>query len=359
MATTKINLNIQSDKVLSQPTVQDRVACKDAGSVNTLFIDFDEPAGADRTINFADPGADDAVAYLDASQVFQNKQISTVPVALNDITNKTYVDGAVSAATPDATAGSGGAVKGIVTFDSDKGLDVVAGIAEVKVDGVSITFDGFGQLQGGAAPPTATAAPGGGTIGKVGFDSLKGLDVVAGIAEVKVDATTIGFTGGGNLEVLTAPGITIRSEYLSDGSFGNIVGAGVTGDIQYFNAGDFETFYKKAATVGAGSIHLSFQGRLGAEQTTIQEIRYFVKGTAATSYTLKVYVEGFGLALTVGPAAPPLGSTEVVKTAADLEGATPGSSVPGGSKRFAVLFETTFSGAAQDIYISRPFTRVG
>lgn len=41
---------------------------------------------------------------------------------------------------PDATSGSGGAVKGKVTFDSDKGLLVVAGVAEARIDAVTLDF---------------------------------------------------------------------------------------------------------------------------------------------------------------------------------------------------------------------------
>lgn len=39
-----------------------------------------------------------------------------------------------------ATAGSGGAVEGIVTADTDKGLDIVAGVMEVKVDDSTTQF---------------------------------------------------------------------------------------------------------------------------------------------------------------------------------------------------------------------------
>lgn len=49
-------------------------------------------------------------------------------------------------AIPDATSASGGGVKGKVTFDSDKGLSVTAGVAEVKVDDTGIQFDGSGNL---------------------------------------------------------------------------------------------------------------------------------------------------------------------------------------------------------------------
>ena len=44
-------------------------------------------------------------------------------------------------AIPDATSGSGGGTKGKVTFDSDKGLSVTSGIAEVKIDDTPDTLD--------------------------------------------------------------------------------------------------------------------------------------------------------------------------------------------------------------------------
>jgi len=110
---------------------------------------------------------------------------STAPFAGVDVTNKTYVDAAVAAATiPDATSANGGGVKGKATFDDLKGLHVTAGIAEVKIDGSTVTFNGSGQLQSAASTPTATSAPGGGTQGKVTADENKGLKIVAGIMEV-------------------------------------------------------------------------------------------------------------------------------------------------------------------------------
>lgn len=353
MAVTRADLDLQSDRTLTQPILRTRMRCIDSGSTNSLYIDFDEPAGADRTVNFEDPGADDTVTYLNKLQVFQNKQITTAATNPNDIPNKNYVDGAISTALTDATAGSGGGVKGIVTFDSDQGLDVTAGVAKVKVDGVSIYINGFGEIEGGSAPPIATSAPGGGTLGKVTFDSDKGLSVTAGVAEVKVDGTTVSLNGSGQLEIPASAGISVRSEYLNDGSFGNISGVGISGDIEFFNATDFETYYKMSAAVGVGVIHLSFQGRLGTEQTVIREIRHFVKGAAPAGYTMKVYVEGTGLALTYAGPAPGGTPSEVVKTNVDLSSAT-----PSGSKRFAVVFEVSFSGAGQNIYFSRPFVRV-
>lgn len=47
---------------------------------------------------------------------------------------------------PFATAASGGGTKGIWTADSDKGLNIVAGVGAVKVDDDGIQFDGSGNV---------------------------------------------------------------------------------------------------------------------------------------------------------------------------------------------------------------------
>lgn len=47
---------------------------------------------------------------------------------------------------PSATSGSGGAIQGKVTADSDLGLSISAGVLSVKVDGTTVGFDGSGQL---------------------------------------------------------------------------------------------------------------------------------------------------------------------------------------------------------------------
>lgn len=158
---------------------------------------------------------------------------TSAPSVPSDVPNKQYVDTAIATATPDATAASGGGVKGIVTFDSDKGLDVASGVAEakvngtagmgvdasglkVKVDGSTITFDGSGQIQS-ASVVDATSAPGGGTKGKVTADENKGLKILTGIMEVfpntnrglanaatglevKVDGVSVTFDGSGRLQ---------------------------------------------------------------------------------------------------------------------------------------------------------------
>ena len=690
MATTKQNLDIQSDKVLTEPIVQTRMRMQDLGAAQTLFVDWDEPAGADRTVNFSDPGADDSVAYLDKAQVFQNKQISTTPTAANDITNKDYVDTQVAAGTPTATSAPGGGTEGKLTVDEDKGLLIAGGIAEVLVDGVTITFNGFGQLVGSAAIVDATAGSGGATKGKVTADSDKGLDIVSGVLEVKVDGVSVGLnlsgeletlgggggsgptgtvsnqpqftenitgitapnnstTGGGDISTLEFPAnvitgtrfslgipedyfdgplvvsvvhqmtgadpagsieittqakivdvsagiidsisypqtqapltvptttdverrnilsiaegdfakgdtiqvlvkrigndvgdtnnedwavlafsfsynaiingrvatvaskffenaagetattpdtisggditveefptavdtglkfefiipehwdevsdadirlnytmsasdptgdvrletrakiarvvggtvdtiapitfdftpgagdstvpkqstaiisvpassfsrgdaftvvvarrgtdildthtadlqlicamvtlgtvsslgvnaVTIREEFLNQGVFGNAIGAGVNGDTDYADlGGDFETYDRMEATVGAGSLDLAYQGRIGTLATSISRISFFLKGTPAATYTLEIHAEGTGVVHTTGPSPVPASSTEIIRTNLDL------SAQPAGAGRFFVVVKAVFSGAAQNVLVSRPFVRM-
>ena len=203
MGTTKQNLDIQSDKVLTEPIVQTRINARDLGATQSLFLDWDEPAGADRSVNFEDPGADDTVVYKNAAQILQNKQITTPAALGNDITNKTYVDAAVVAgAPPTSTAAAGGGVEGTATYDSMKGLNVVGNVTEIKVDGVTVTFNGSGELVGSAAIADATAGSGGGTKGKVTADSDKGVDIVSGVLEIKVDGISVGINLSGDLETL-------------------------------------------------------------------------------------------------------------------------------------------------------------
>jgi len=108
-----------------------------------------------------------------------------------------------------ATSGSGGGVVGQSTFDSDKGLLVTAGVAEVRVDGTTIDFvAGELSLLGGAIP-LATSGSGGATEGKLTADSDKGLLITGGptnaVLEAKVDNTSIAFNLSGELSATGAP----------------------------------------------------------------------------------------------------------------------------------------------------------
>lgn len=61
-----------------------------------------------------------------------------------------------------ATSASGGGVIGQATYDSDKGLAVSAGVARVKVDGTTVSFDLSGSLSaaGAVMAPTGTVSQG-------------------------------------------------------------------------------------------------------------------------------------------------------------------------------------------------------
>jgi len=177
------------------------------------------------------------------------KQPDAAPSAGDDVASKDYVDTTVAAVSiPDATAGSGGAVKGKVSADTDLGLDITAGVLatklstnegvefngtgairaklepgavgtgglefgagggiQPKIDGVSIIRDGAGVLQATAVSPAdATSGAGGATKGVATFDSNKGLEVTAGaIAAIKVDNSTMQFNGSGELESIGGGG---------------------------------------------------------------------------------------------------------------------------------------------------------
>ncbi|MGA0270486.1 MAG: hypothetical protein ACO3ME_09335, partial [Ilumatobacteraceae bacterium] len=160
-----------------------------------------------------------------------------------------------------------------------------------------------------------------------------------------------GMTTFGTVSSLGINAVTITESYLNQGSFGNAMGAGINGDSDYFDLVEFETYDRLEATVGAGSIDVAYQGRLGDLNTMIKRISTFIKGTATASYTMEVYAEGTGLVYTSGAQVPPGTQTEIVLTDVDL------SAQPMTSKRFAVLFKLTSSGAAEEFLVSRPFVR--
>jgi len=251
MANTKGNLDLQSDKVLTNPRFQTVVDLKDASAANTLKLDWDEPAGTNRTINLEDPGANDTIAYLNKAQTFLNKSTTTVPTLGPHLVNKTYVDAAVAGGVPDATSAPGaGGTKGKWAADSLKGLQIVAGIGEVKIDGVTITFNGSGQLVGSASVVDGTSGPGGATKGKLTADSNLGLQVTAGVLEVKIDPGTLAFNGFGELQVIGGGGGPTGTVSLKTGFAENIVavtppGNGTTA------AGDISTLdYPDGSTTG-------------------------------------------------------------------------------------------------------------
>ena len=209
MATTELNLDIQSDKEITSPRFKVDFTLRDDTAIRATTVEWVEPVGANRIITIPDPTVDTEVVLADTPQVLSNKEYSGPTINPTDMVNKGYVD--LVAGGVDATAGPGGGVKGNATFDSSLGLDITGGasaIASVKVDGSTITFNGSGQLQSSGGT-TATSAPAGGTQGKLTMDENLGLQIVAGIARVKIDGSSILFNGSGQLQSAGAGGATV------------------------------------------------------------------------------------------------------------------------------------------------------
>jgi hypothetical protein len=109
------------------------------------------------------------------------------PIVGDDVANKDYVDTAIAGVVVN-DAGSGpdpaGGTKGIVTLNSDKGLDVgLAGVAEAKVSNPEgLEFNGTGEM-------------------RVKVDTSQGSEYSAGGAVIpRVDGVTISLNGLGELE---------------------------------------------------------------------------------------------------------------------------------------------------------------
>jgi len=84
-----------------------------------------------------------------------------------------------SGSLPDATSASGGGIKGKVTFDSDKGLSVSSGVAEVLVDDSSIGFSGGNLI---VKPTGVTNAMLAGSIEDSKLNTITTADKVSGSA---------------------------------------------------------------------------------------------------------------------------------------------------------------------------------
>lgn len=203
MPTTRANLDLQTDlKQPNVPGVGDDVTNKD-------YVDTAVSGAAPNATSAPGGGVvgkatfDEDFGLLIAPGVIARVKVDGLTIGFNGTGFLQTLGGAV----PDATSGSGGAIKGKVTFDSDKGLLVTAGVAEIKIDGTTVTFDGLGQLQ--ATVVDATSGSGGAVKGKVTFDSDQGLAVTAGVARVKVDGATVTFNPSGELEVVGGGGGSI------------------------------------------------------------------------------------------------------------------------------------------------------
>lgn len=86
MAETRAILRLQSDQVLEDPEIQGSAVLKDDGASQALILDWDEPAGTDRTVTFRDPTMDDAVVYEGLPQTITDKTLAGATTAITDIT---------------------------------------------------------------------------------------------------------------------------------------------------------------------------------------------------------------------------------------------------------------------------------
>jgi len=218
MANTELDLTLQSRRAVDTPLFKTRVNLRDDGAVRTVGVDWDEPA-ADRVVTVRDPGGDDDFVFAAAAQNLTNKTAPN-PTNPTDIANKSYVDSVAGGGVADATSGSGGAVKGVSTADSDKGLEITGGASAILAAKVTapVQFDGGGNIE----VALATSAPAGGTTGIMTADEDEALLLVAGNLQVKTDGTTIQKNGSGELEVIGGGGggpiglVSQRVEFFQD-----------------------------------------------------------------------------------------------------------------------------------------------
>lgn len=228
------------------------------------------------------------------------------PVAGDDVVNKDYVDTAISSI-PVATSAPGGGTIGRATFDESFGLEAVAGAARVRVDGSTIQFNGGGQLEAlPGAVPTATAAPGGGTLGRASFDTDLGLDATAGVARVKVDGAAVQFNGGGQLTVpdgTAAPGGGVKGKFSLDSDLGLDATSGVArvkvdgASVQFNLSGELEVVGAGGGTTGSVSYEAPFTRNIpavtaitpGVVGTDISSARYLKSaGTSGERFEFTV-----------------------------------------------------------------------
>lgn len=153
---------------------------------------------------------------------------------------------------PDATSGSGGDVKGKVTFDSDKGLAVTAGVAEVKLATAGtgtggLEFDGSGDIQ-------------------IDVNASGGLELTASGIGVNVDGSTIAINGSNELYVASIAEAARTGKTYTAGE------ALTKADPVYFSAADTPSKADAAteakgrvvgvamATVVSGTVDICFSG---------------------------------------------------------------------------------------------------
>jgi hypothetical protein len=149
---------------------------------------------------------------------------------------------------------------------------------------------------------------------------------------------------------------TLNDYYLDDPVVGNLAGT-VFADWAYPSfAGDFEQFYRMNSTAAAGAVHVAFAGRLADTQSSIDQVRVFLKGvdTGTVTYNLKIYAEGSGAVpvFASGATTPLVPSTAVTVLGPSL------SAQPTGTKRFFVVVEAETMANGEEVSVSKPFVQV-
>ena len=159
-----------------------------------------------------------------------------------------------SGAIPDATAASGGGIKGKITVDSDLGLQVLSGVLGIDLAASTpgLSFDGSGDLQ-------------------VDADTTAGIEITATGVAVDLAAAGAGtggleFDGSGDLQVkasgsegivLTATGVAIEIDDTPDTLDVDASGLKVVGLPQDFKINDVATNYDDAGTGQVSSANLN------------------------------------------------------------------------------------------------------
>lgn len=230
----------------------------------------------------------------------------------------TALNFSLSDSTPTATSGSGGAIQGKVTADSDLGLSISAGVMSVKKDNSTITFNGSGQLQVPTNGITATQ------IASDAVTTVKILDqnvttakiVDLGVTTVKLAATSVtaaklgsdvagaGLTGGNGsaLAVDYTNGSTMTNDNAGTISAGQVVYLKTNGhvdlaraDTSNLDAGALGLVQDATiATTAAGKIALK-QGDIvgGFSSLTVGATCYVSRVTAgAVTQSLSGFVSG-------------------------------------------------------------------
>jgi len=167
------------------------------------------------------------------------------------------------------------------------------------------------------------------------------------------DFRLVGMTVTFNVTSGGAVSATLISEqFLTEASFGSPSGPGVSGDTDYMDLIEFETFDHMTSTVVVGTLSASYEGRLSSAQTQVTSIKVNIKGVGATPrYRLRVYAEGTGLVYDSGVLAALPVTTATSLTAVDL------SAQPAGAQKRYYVDVQALIDAGEEVFVSRPYTR--